>query len=58
MDHWQKDTDLAGVRDAAALAKLPAAERAVWQKLWAEVAATLAKAGAGGGPAGKAHTKP
>ncbi len=25
--HWQKDTDLAGIRDAAALAKLPAENR-------------------------------
>jgi tetratricopeptide (TPR) repeat protein/serine/threonine protein kinase len=39
--HWQKDTDLAGIRDAAALAKLPAEERAVCEKLWADVAALL-----------------
>jgi tetratricopeptide (TPR) repeat protein len=41
MQHWQADTDLAGVRDATALAKLPAAERADWQKIWADVATQL-----------------
>ena len=46
--HWQQDTDLAGVRDAAALAKLPEPGRAEWQKLWADVAALLKKAEAGG----------
>jgi hypothetical protein len=46
--HWQKDTDFDGVRDAAALAKLPDAERAQWQKLWADVAALLQKTRAGG----------
>ncbi len=42
--HWQVDTDLAGVRDAAALAKLPEAERKDWQALWADVDALLKKA--------------
>jgi tetratricopeptide (TPR) repeat protein len=37
MGHWQKDTDLAGVRDAAALDKLPAEECEAWRKLWADV---------------------
>jgi Flp pilus assembly protein TadD len=46
MRHWQKDPDLAGVRDPAALAKLPEAERLEWQKFWKEVEALLAKAGA------------
>jgi hypothetical protein len=41
--HWQHDTDFTGVRDAAALAKLPDAERAGWQKLWAEVDVLLKK---------------
>ena len=36
---WQTDTALGGVRDPAALAKLPADERASWQRLWADVAA-------------------
>jgi tetratricopeptide (TPR) repeat protein len=39
---WQKDTNLAGVRDPAALAKLPADEREPWQRLWADVAALRA----------------
>ena len=46
MDHWQQDSDLAGLRDAAALAKLPAEERAACEKLWANVVALLKKAGA------------
>jgi hypothetical protein len=45
MRDWQQDEDLAGVRDAAALARLPAAERRDWQKVWADVAALLARAG-------------
>jgi hypothetical protein len=45
LQHWQKDTDLAGLRDAAALAKLLAEERAVCERLWADVAAVLKKAG-------------
>jgi hypothetical protein len=50
--HWQANPDLAGVRDAAALAKLPEAERAAWTRLWADVQALLAKAG-GKGTQGK-----
>jgi tetratricopeptide (TPR) repeat protein/predicted Ser/Thr protein kinase len=42
--YWQAAPDLAGVRDAGALAALPAEERAAWQQLWAEVAAVAAKA--------------
>jgi serine/threonine-protein kinase len=42
--HWQKDPDLAGLRDAAALAKLPEEEQKAWRKLWAEVQAVLKKA--------------
>jgi serine/threonine-protein kinase len=45
MQHWQQDTDFAGVRGPDALAKLPEAERQEWQKLWADVADTLARAG-------------
>jgi serine/threonine-protein kinase len=41
---WQNDPALAGVRDASALATLPPAERARWQKLWADVAALRSKA--------------
>jgi tetratricopeptide (TPR) repeat protein len=39
--HWQQDPDLAAVRGPDALAKLPAAERDAWKKLWAEVDALL-----------------
>jgi len=44
MQHWQQDTDLAGLRDAAALAHIPAAERVACEKLWVDVAALLKKA--------------
>ena len=42
--HWQKDTDLAGLRDAAALARLPSDEQKACSQLWADVAALLKKA--------------
>src|SRR5262249_13308247 len=46
LQRWLRDTDLAGVRDQEALAKLPADERLAWLALWAEVAnhAELAEA--------------
>jgi serine/threonine-protein kinase len=44
LEHWRADSDLAGVRDAMALAQLPEAERAAWRALWAEVDALLARA--------------
>src|SRR5262249_13370493 len=44
LGHWRADPDLAGVRDKAALAKLPEAERAGWGKLWAGVDYLLGKA--------------
>ena len=44
LKHWHQDSDLAGIRDAAALAKLPAQERTDCQQLWADVAALLQKA--------------
>ncbi len=37
LSHWQKDSDLAAVCDADALAKLPETERRDWEALWAEV---------------------
>jgi hypothetical protein len=40
---WQKDADLAAVRDATYLAKLPAAERGKWRHFWEDVAALLRK---------------
>src|SRR5262249_42875293 len=39
--HWQKDSDLASVRDPAALGKLPEAEQVAWRNLWAQVDALL-----------------
>ncbi len=42
--HWQQDSDLTGIREEAALAKLPAEERAAFAKLWKDVAALLEKA--------------
>jgi tetratricopeptide (TPR) repeat protein len=39
--HWQQDSDLATVRDPAALDWLPADEREQWRRLWEEVAALL-----------------
>ena len=47
---WQTDPALAGVRDPAALAKLPDAEREQWQRLWADVAALARRRPAGAGP--------
>jgi eukaryotic-like serine/threonine-protein kinase len=41
--HWKGDADLAGVRDASALDKLPEAERKGWQALWGEVDSLLGK---------------
>jgi tetratricopeptide (TPR) repeat protein len=44
MRHWQQDPDLAGLRDATALAKLSAEEQKAFTQLWADVAALLKKA--------------
>jgi serine/threonine-protein kinase len=44
LTHWQEDSDLAGVRDEAALAGLAEDERAAWKSLWADVDALLQKA--------------
>jgi hypothetical protein len=44
MQHWLADPSFISVRDNDALAKLPEAERAAWQKIWAGVADTLARA--------------
>jgi eukaryotic-like serine/threonine-protein kinase len=45
LQHWQKDADLSGLRDAPALTKLPESERAACQKLWKEVAELLKNCG-------------
>jgi serine/threonine protein kinase/Flp pilus assembly protein TadD len=44
MQQSLQDSDFAGVRGDKELAKLPEAERSAWRKLWADVAAMLAKA--------------
>jgi serine/threonine-protein kinase len=43
LQHWQKDPDLAGIRDPGALTKLPAEEQKACKKLWADVEALLKK---------------
>ena len=45
LDHWRTDPDLAGVRDVAALAALPEAERDEWRALWVELDRLLKGAG-------------
>ncbi len=45
LQHWKADADLAGIRDATALAKLPVGERKACRALWTEVDALLKKAG-------------
>jgi tetratricopeptide (TPR) repeat protein len=44
--HWQQDSALAGIRDKAALDKLPAREHKAFAQLWSDVAALLAKTAA------------
>jgi eukaryotic-like serine/threonine-protein kinase len=41
LEQWKRDSDLAGIRDADRLAKLPATEQSVWRTLWADVDALL-----------------
>jgi serine/threonine-protein kinase len=57
LQHWQQDTDFAGVRDPATLARLPEAERQEWQKLWADVAETLNRVQKQPAPEQKPETK-
>jgi hypothetical protein len=42
--HWKQDTDLAGIRDAAAIQALPEDERKACRALWADVDALLERA--------------
>jgi tetratricopeptide (TPR) repeat protein len=44
--HWKADSDLAGVRDAEGLAKLPEAERTSWRALWDDVDRLITRADA------------
>jgi tetratricopeptide (TPR) repeat protein len=43
---WLADSDVVGIRDKSALAKLPPDEQKAFTQLWADVAALLKKAGA------------
>jgi serine/threonine-protein kinase len=45
---WQRHPHLAGVRDPAALARLPAEERRAWEQFWADVAVLLGRVRGGG----------
>jgi serine/threonine-protein kinase len=47
LQHWKVDTDLAGVRDPDAMARLPEPERKNWQALWAQVDELLHRAQTG-----------
>jgi hypothetical protein len=47
LQHWQKDADLAGIREPDVLAKLPEVERKEWRDLWVEVAELLKRAQGG-----------
>jgi hypothetical protein len=47
LEHWQRDPDLAGLRDEAALGKLAPEEAQACRRLWAEVAAVRDRAQAG-----------
>jgi serine/threonine-protein kinase len=44
LKHWKHDPDLAGIRDAEALSRIPETERKAWQALWADVEALLERA--------------
>ena len=53
LQHWQDDSDLAGVRDRDAIEKLPADERRAWEALWKDVETLLkrvARSGVRTGP--------
>jgi hypothetical protein len=43
LERWQREPDLAGLREAAALARLSPDEREAWGALWADVRAFLAR---------------
>jgi serine/threonine-protein kinase len=58
LQHWLADPDFAGVRGEEALTRLPEGEWQAWQKLWADVGETLAKAGGLSGRREPPETKP
>jgi hypothetical protein len=44
LEHWQRDVDLAGIRDKTSLAELPEPERKACEALWRDVEELLEKA--------------
>jgi hypothetical protein len=48
--HWKLDSDLAGVRDQPALARLAEDEQKVWRAFWSEVEAVVARANRNASP--------
>ena len=44
LNHWKQDKDLAAIRDAGPLSRIPEAERKEWQALWSEVEMVLDRA--------------
>jgi hypothetical protein len=57
LQRWLRDPYFAWVRGPDAQARMPAAERRAWQKLWADVADTLARAEGTTPPEQKAGSK-
>jgi hypothetical protein len=55
LEHWLRNRDLEGVRDAKGLAEMPEAERKGWESLWADVEALRKRAASGPSPASPAH---
>jgi eukaryotic-like serine/threonine-protein kinase len=53
LKHWRQNSALASLRDEAALANLPAKQRAAFTQLWADVAALLKKTETPGEKEGK-----
>jgi eukaryotic-like serine/threonine-protein kinase len=50
LEHWRRDRDLAGVRDASALVPLPAEEQDSLRQFWADVEALSQRTQAAKGP--------
>ena len=44
LNHWKRDSDLAGVREGESPVEFPEVERQEWQRFWADVDALLDKA--------------
>ena len=45
LSQWQQDTDLAGIRDQAALPKLPSEEQNAFTQFWVDAAQLLDEGG-------------